>query len=211
MRFSSIIKCSCSDWPGHVAAVLFTQGCNMSCPYCCNYATFTEEPTDFNEVRAMDILRTLPVDHVVICGGEPTIQPHLIEFIQNLHNIGWHIKLDTNGSNLDVTEKCLPFLDYIAVDVKTAPDYYKSLTGRFISFLELFHVLDNTSVTVEYRTTLVQNPWINIDTISELIPIIGKRKWTFNTQIIKDGYGGEQFPWTAKQIDELQKTIKEKA
>lgn len=210
MRFASMIKCSCSDWPGHVAAVLFTQGCNMSCAFCSNYRAFVPETTDFDEIDALNYLRALPVDHVVICGGEPTIQPHLVEFLKNLHDIGWHIKLDTNGSDPVTIERCLPYLDYVAVDLKTAPDYYFQLTGQQIHLTELFHTLDKTSVTVEYRTLLVNNPWIDVDTISELIPIVGKRKWTLNTQVIADGYGGNQFAWTEKEISELQKSIKEK-
>lgn len=210
MRFSNFLEVSCSDWPGQVTAVLFAQGCNMRCPYCANYNTFEMSPHDFGDQEAFNKLRTTGLDHVVLCGGEPTIQQSLPTFCSALKQRGYRIKLDTNGSRPQIIQECLPYLDYIAIDIKTVPEHYRALTGEDLPWAELSHVLNDCDVTVEYRTTLARNPHITPDIIAKLQERLTGKLWTFHREIISDGWAGNQSPWTEEEWTRLMRLLKRK-
>jgi pyruvate formate lyase activating enzyme len=119
--------CSLSDYPGEVACVLFTQGCNFRCPWCHNkglwpFVALSErgEIDRWLEVLQYRIDRTPNQCYVVITGGEPTVRPELMPFLKVLRERGFKVKLDTNGSNPDIiSELCSDGLvSYIAMDIK---------------------------------------------------------------------------------------------
>ncbi|MEM2320111.1 MAG: anaerobic ribonucleoside-triphosphate reductase activating protein, partial [Candidatus Bathyarchaeia archaeon] len=125
MKFSGLQKTSLIDYPDRVAAVLFTPGCNLRCPYCYNWRIVVDpKPPFLNEETAIQILeeRKRYVDAVVVTGGEPTIHKELPRFLKRLKEKGFAVKLDTNGLNAKVLEECLPYVDYVALDVKTSPE-----------------------------------------------------------------------------------------
>lgn len=173
----------------------------MRCVYCSNSDLFRESYEDFTEEEALNMLRKLPIDHLVLCGGEPTIQTNLVNFCRNLKEIGWHIKLDTNGKLPDVIEECLPYLDYIAVDIKTDIDHYESLTGQQLPWKRLKRVLDCFHGKVEYRTTLVHLPEITPEIVGNIRAMLPPEAiHTLHKQIIKKGYLGNFFPWTPEEL-----------
>ena len=101
MRFCGINKTTLLDYPGHVAATLFTGGCNMRCPFCQN-SGLVLEPQSQPEIREQDILAFLQkrrgiLEGVCITGGEPTLQPDLEGFIRRVKELNYLVKLDTNG------------------------------------------------------------------------------------------------------------------
>jgi len=163
MKIAGIQKLSLIDFPGHVASIVFLQGCNFTCGYCQNPELIGagEEPF-FPEEELFDYLtrRSKMLEGVVVTGGEPVIHKDLPEFLKRIKDMGFKIKLDTNGSDPDMIEHLLRehILDYIAIDLKTAPHKYHELTG--IKNIE--ELLQRTirwtmlsAIPYEFRTTCV--------------------------------------------------------
>lgn len=121
MKIGAALGFNLIDYPGRIAAVAFTPGCNYLCPHC-HAAPLLANAKDIGDRGFLDYLDTVKdwVNGVVICGGEPTLQPDLIPFIKELRARGLHVKLDTNGSNPKVLERLLAeeLVDYVAMDVK---------------------------------------------------------------------------------------------
>jgi pyruvate formate lyase activating enzyme len=159
MKFSGIQKTSLVDYPNRVASVLFTPGCNLRCPYCHNWRIVIDpKPPFLNDEAALNILeeRTRFVDAVVVTGGEPTIHKELPRFLKRLKKKGFAVKLDTNGLNPRALEECLPYVDYVALDVKTSLGKYRRLGAE--NTAELVHtieILKTGKVECEFRTTVV--------------------------------------------------------
>jgi pyruvate formate lyase activating enzyme len=121
MKIGAALGFNLIDYPGKIAAVAFTPGCNYSCPHC-HAAPLLANAKDLGDKAFLDYLDTVKdwVNAVVICGGEPTLQPDLIPFIEQLRARGLAVKLDTNGSNPGVLARLLEgkLADYVAMDVK---------------------------------------------------------------------------------------------
>jgi pyruvate formate lyase activating enzyme len=136
MALSSLglIKTSLIDFPGEVAAVLFTFGCNLRCPYCQNPALVTgPPPRDFisrEEVRAFLKKRKDVLGGVCITGGEPLLHSDLGELIGEIKSLGLKVKLDTNGTIPERLREAN--VDYVAIDFKTSLEKYRLLTGTEI-------------------------------------------------------------------------------
>lgn len=130
MRIGGIEKQSFIDWEGKVTAVVFTRGCNFRCGYSHNPSLvlphLLANETDIPENQLFDYLKTRRewLDGVVATGGEPTIHADLESFLEAIKNLGYLIKLDTNGSNPMVLKKLLArkLVDFVAMDVKTVAD-----------------------------------------------------------------------------------------
>lgn len=124
MRIGGLQKFSLIDYPGKIAAIVFTQGCNFRCPYC--YNPELVDPDRFGEcVPEGDVIALLEarrgkLDGVVITGGEPTLQPDLADFAARVKGLGYSVKLDTNGSNPVALKSMIygKLADYIAMDIK---------------------------------------------------------------------------------------------
>jgi pyruvate formate lyase activating enzyme len=159
MKFSGIQKTSLIDYPEKIATVLFTPGCNLRCPYCYNWRIVVDpKPPFLNEETALQILdeRRKYVDAVVVTGGEPTIHKELPRFLKKLKERGFAVKLDTNGLNPTVLKECLPYVDYVALDLKTSPEKYHLLGAKdTAALLQTIDMLKSGKVEYEFRTTVV--------------------------------------------------------
>lgn len=162
MRIGGLLKFSLIDFPGKVAAVIFTQGCDMRCSYCHNPELVLpekfKEPID--EAVVFDFLnkRRKQLQGVSITGGEPTIQKDLIGFIAKIKALGFSVKLDTNGSNPDVLKKLidLKLLDYIAMDVKAPFDKYNLFSNDQEIATKVhnsINIIKMSGVDYQFRTT----------------------------------------------------------
>lgn len=173
MKFSGLQKTSLLDYPDHIASVLFTPGCNLRCPYCHNYKIAVDpQPPFLQEGAALQILesRKKYVDSVVITGGEPCMHKELPKFLAKLKERGFLVKLDTNGCFPDVLQECLPYVDYVAMDIKTSPEKYNLLgTTDTTALKRSVEILKTGKVPYEFRTTVV--PEI---VTAEDIPAIGE-------------------------------------
>ena len=136
MKIGGLNKFSLSDFPGKVAAVVFTQGCNFRCPYCHNGSLISADILEcclIPEEEFFEILqsRSKQLDGVVVSGGEPTIQADLPEFLAHIKSRGFLVKLDTNGSQPEVLREVLQskLVDFVAMDIKAPLAIYDRLTG----------------------------------------------------------------------------------
>jgi pyruvate formate lyase activating enzyme len=172
MKFAGLVKQSLTDYPGKIAAVLFSRGCNLRCPFCHNAHLLVRPGRNeavAGEIEDQDLLAFLQersgfLDAVVFSGGEPTINPELPEVIRRVKNTGYLVKLDTNGHNPLMLTQLLAddLLDYVAMDIKAPLDYKKYLeaSGRlssedFFNVRAAINLLQNSAVEVEFRTTVV--------------------------------------------------------
>jgi len=173
MKFSGLQKTSLLDYPDRIASVLFTPGCNLRCPYCHNYKIAVDpQPPFLQEGIALSVLegRKKYVDSVVITGGEPCIHKELPKFLAKLKERGFFVKLDTNGCFPENLQECLPFVDYVAMDVKTSLEKYKLLGSTDSAAVKRsIEILKAGKVTYEFRMTVVPEI-VN----AEDIPAIGE-------------------------------------
>jgi len=164
MHIAGFVKTSFVDYPGKIASVVFTQGCNLKCSYCHN-ASLIDPDNIVNGILPEEIFEWLAkrkgmIDAVVISGGEPTLQKHLHVFIRELKAMNLLAKLDTNGTNPDSLERLIDegLLDFIAMDLKAPLSKYERIAGT--SSLELsairksVDVIKNSGLAHEFRTTL---------------------------------------------------------
>jgi pyruvate formate lyase activating enzyme len=159
LKFGGLQKTSLIDFPNKISSVLFTAGCNLRCPFCHNWRLVLEPQGPFlAEDQVLQVLesRKRHVKAVVITGGEPTTQKDLPKFLAELKERGFAVKLDTNGFFPDALEECLPYLDYVALDLKTSLEKYDLLGARSTeSFVRTVEMLKQGKVDYEFRTTVV--------------------------------------------------------
>jgi len=136
MNLAGFVPLSLCDFPGRVAAVVFTQGCNFRCPWCHNghlLSLLPDPATRVEEARVMAVLseRRSRLGGVVVTGGEPTLQTDLSRFLLRLKMLGFAVKLDTNGSHPSVLRELLKngLVDFIAMDIKAPWEKYALLAG----------------------------------------------------------------------------------
>ena len=149
------------DFPGHLASVVFMQGCNLRCRFCYNRTLLpsaARESIAWNSVLEFLKDRQGFIEGVVFSGGEPCMQPGLLAAMQEVRELGFEIALHTNGFYPEVVEKALQqkLLQFIAVDFKAPLSHYQELTGQAASeksFRKLAEIIVASGVRHEYRTT----------------------------------------------------------
>ena len=166
MAIVGIDKLSLLDYEDKVSVVLFSQACNMRCPFCHNgeaiLGASKEDEIDFNEI--LDFLKTRRglIDAVVFTGGEPTLENDLKVKIKAVRDLGFLIKLDTNGTNPEIVESLLDegLVDYVAMDIKNCPSLYAETVG--LKSINIENIKKSISIIMkkapdyEFRTTLVK-------------------------------------------------------
>lgn len=170
MKISGFIKNSLIDYPGKIASVIFTQGCNMQCKFCHNdeLIPFSKAASYFSEDEILSYLSKAKgfIDALVITGGEACLQVGLYNFIRKVKEIGLCVKLDTNGSNPKLLQELLSenLIDYVAMDVKTSLNlfnYQKLVGDQFTNKMmneikESISLLKSSTIDVEFRSTLIK-------------------------------------------------------
>ncbi len=181
MKFGGIQKTSLIDYPGKMSCVLFVSGCNFRCPYCHNpdLAKGCPEPARcFEDKEALSFLRDRRgfLDGVVISGGEPTAIEALPRFCGKVRQLGYPVKLDTNGSRPGMIRRLLDegLIDYIAMDIKTDPVEYPEWIQKSCRPEDIrtsARMIIDSGLPHEFRTTCIQ-PLIKpgvIESIARLI------------------------------------------
>ena len=183
MRFAGFQKTSLIDYPDRVASVLFTAGCNLRCPYCHNGELVQGYAGPFHEEEEIleDLLaRKRYVDSVVVSEGEPTLNPRLPVFLERLKEHGFNVKLDTNGLKPDALRECMPFLDYIAMDVKTSLQNYASLGALDTTpIMESINIIKDCGLDYEFRCTAVPG-FVETETVQKIGGMVrGAKRFVF--------------------------------
>ena len=181
MQIGGFIKQSLIDYPGKIAAVVFTQGCNFRCGYCHNEELFPFGKGTISEETVLVHLKKnrFLLDGLVITGGEPTMQADLYSFIKKVKDMGLLVKLDTNGSNPKVMEslRVKDLLDYVAMDIKSAltePDYSLA-SGISVSpemlkrVRQSIQMIIHSGVEHEFRTTVCRE-LVSLENIRAIVP-----------------------------------------
>lgn len=167
MLIGGFQKLTLIDYPGKVATTVFTVGCNFRCPFCHN-PELLEFPKDEiptyrkNEKLFLDFLgkRKGLLDGVCVTGGEPTVQPDLLEFLGKIKKMGFLVKLDTNGSRPEIVKEVIKrkLADFFAMDIKNRAECYQETTGSGVSdanIRESIKLIRGSGVPYEFRTTVV--------------------------------------------------------
>ena len=165
MRIGGLQKLTLLDYPGRVACTVFLSGCNFRCPFCHNSELLSGPmPILMDQEGLLEFLRKRQglLDGVCVTGGEPLLRPGLPGLLDGIKNLGFPVKLDTNGNHPDRLVRLWEqgLVDYVAMDVKNSPERYPETVG--VPGLDLTPVRDSVAwlleghVEYEFRTTAVR-------------------------------------------------------
>ncbi len=154
------------DYEGKLAAIIFTQGCNFRCPYCHNPELV--KPEKFQQLIPVEEVfsflqkRKGKLDAVVITGGEPTLHTDLHNFIKQIKDMGFLVKLDTNGTNPEILQHLIEekLVDYLAMDIKAPLNKYSKVTKVSVDVQKIsrsIELIKNSAIEHEFRSTLVED------------------------------------------------------
>jgi pyruvate formate lyase activating enzyme len=165
MIIGGLQKLSLIDFPGRPAAVVFTRGCNFRCPYCHNPELISSHSAG-NDIHPKDFFAFLEkrrglLEGVVVTGGEPTLHDDLPDFIRRIRELGFAVKLDSNGSNPAMLQKIIDdrLVDYIAMDIKAPFEKYDRVAGVAVDIDAIrtsIAIIQNSGLPHQFRTTLAR-------------------------------------------------------
>lgn len=211
-------KTSFIDFPRTVSTVLFFSGCNLRCPYCHNKDIVYNKLPQINAAEISSYLekRKKLIDGIVITGGEPTLHNNLRPLILHLKDMGYQIKVDTNGLQPEVISSILDDINYLAIDVKTSPSSYKNkLKSKYDDCIDRLQktikLVNLSNIDFEIRITLAKSI-ISLDdiiTIGKLIENIrGKvylQQLNKHSETLDMDFSKE--PFTEKEINSYINTL----
>ncbi len=224
MIIGGLEKLSLIDFPEHISAVVFLKFCNFRCRFCYNpMLVLTDKEKDPHSLPEEDFFLFLKdrigkLDGVVISGGEPTLQEGLKEFIRKIKELGFSVKLDTNGSAPDVIRDLLKnnLIDYIAMDIKSSFDKYEEVIGLetdLNKIKESIDIIKKSEIPYEFRTTLIPGLHKEED-LFEMAKELGKvdkwfiQKFKSDTDLIDKELENKK-TFSEKELRQMVKKIKE--
>lgn len=219
MNISGIQKLTLLDFPGKLACTVFTSGCNFRCPFCHNAALVLPGMSDhIGEQEVLSFLKKREgiLEGVCITGGEPCLQPDLEAFIGKVRDIGFAVKLDTNGSFPEKLSSLLEkgLLDYVAMDIKTSKERYSEVCGvqnekLLENVQKSVEILKSSSVPHEFRTTTARELQTKED-FEKIGRWLSGEKRYFIQQYEASGelVGDEMTPYEKEELTEFAKVMK---
>lgn len=160
MKVAGLVPFTTIDFPNRLAGVVFFQGCPLKCPYCHNpnLQDFSHNSTLlWDDVVSFFSERKKRLDGVVLSGGEPLMQPDILNAIQAIKSMGFEVAIHTSGIYPEKMKEILPFIDWVGLDIKAPKSKYDLLSGRpHISdkVFETLKLLSDSDIDFEVRTTL---------------------------------------------------------
>jgi len=219
MLIGGLQKVSLIDFPGRVAAIVFTSGCNFRCRYCHNPALVLPDrycqPIPEEDVIGFLESRRKVLDGVVITGGEPTIQNGLPEFMGKIKRMGYLIKLDTSGVSPDVLGSAIKkgLVDYIAMDIKAPFEKYSTVTGTNVDMEKVrrsISIIKESGIDYEFRTTVASSLTSPEDLVSIAKSIAGAKRYVLQRFVKSetldktfeagDAYSDEEFEKVMRSV-----------
>ena len=169
-----ITKFTFQDFPEHTACIVWFAGCNFRCPYCHNPEFITGNLQKIDEQKILDFLKSRIglLDGVVLSGGECCLFDDVYDFIKKIKEMGFLVKIDTNGTNTKLIKKLVndKMIDFVALDYKAPKEKFKSIAGidGFDKFDETLKFLIQSNIDMEIRTT-VHTKLLNEDDVNNII------------------------------------------
>ncbi len=199
MLIGGLQKLTLIDYPGKVAAVVFTYGCNFACSFCHNPelvdAKLKYKNIFISEEEFFEFLdkRKWQIEGVCITGGEPTLHRDLPEFITKIKALGFLVKLDSNGTNPEVLENLInkKMVDYIAMDIKAPLERYQEITNRQVDLAKIKKsirmIIDKAGdYDYEFRSTVVPG-FHKAEDIKAMVQLIKGAKKYYLQNFISQG------------------------
>ena len=230
MQIGGLQKLTLIDYPGRLAAVVFLSGCNFRCPWCYSAELVLPGKIKLQPKISMEDFfnflkeRQKVLDGIVICGGEPTINEELPDFISKIKKLGYLVKLDTNGSNPKMLKRLISLplngsslIDYIAMDIKApigVKDKYKQAIGGVKIDLDKIkksiEIIKNSGLDYEFRMTVVPGVQTREDIIQAAKDISPAKKFylqNFQAEKTIDPEFKKIKPYSREFLLEIQKII----
>lgn len=219
MNIGGFQKMTLLDFPGKVACTVFTVGCNFRCPFCHNASLVTCKSNELyseNDVLSFLEKRRGLLDGVCITGGEPLMQKDISGFIAKIRQMGYAVKLDTNGSFPDRLKQLVNdgMIDYVAMDVKNCLDRYSETAGVEMPDLSIIEesidFLLEGNVDCEFRTTVVKEFHCTDDIDKLAQRIKGAKRYYLQNFVDSGELIGENLHSVDRKTMEQMKEIAEK-
>ncbi len=218
MYIGGLQKFSLIDYSDYICAIIFTVGCNFSCPYCHNpeLRGLNKGAKLISEKEVLDFLkeRVGKLEAVTITGGEPTLQPDLLDFIAEIKAMGYLVKLDSNGSNPHILKKAIDkkLVDYIAMDVKAPLEKYQDAVRKPIDISKIkesIALIMNSGIDYEFRTTIVKS-LLSKDDILKIVELIKGAKTYYLQKFIPNKTNDPDFMEEQTYSDEEFEQLRQK-
>lgn len=206
--FKGAVYGSMVDYPGHNSSVLFVGGCNWNCEYCHNTVLLNKAFIPYKTIlEKLESIKPLS-KYVAISGGEPTIYgERLVEVIKDLHSRGYNIGLYTNGSNPVILNKCIPFLDYVSLDLKSDILSYKHLgfcneADVNVMVDSSFRNLFKSKVPLKYVRTTLYSKYVDKSQLSSMCDFL--QSLGCKNLVLQECRGYPSLKITDSSLDELR-------
>lgn len=208
MNVAGLVPFTTIDFPDKLAAVVFFQGCPLKCPFCHNPDL---QPFDTNgkmtwqEVLTFLNERKKRLDGVVLSGGEPLMQPHVLDAVKQIKELAFAVAIHTSGVYPDKLKELLPYVDWVGLDVKAPKSKYELLSGRKNVEKQVFQTLDilsNSSIQFEVRTTLDPS-YLDVEDIYSLAQEL--KNFNIKTYALQKyrTFPGDKNPPSASEIEKF--------
>ena len=227
IQIGGLQKTTLIDYPSRLAATVFICGCNFRCPFCYSRELVLPEEIKkqpkISERDFFDFLKERKglLEGIVICGGEPCINQDLPEFCKKIKELGYLVKLDTNGSNPQMIKKLIAenLIDYVAMDIKQAQNSklktqnYDKATGVKVDLKKIkksIEIIKNSGIDYEFRTTVVPGVHTKKDIIQIAKDIVPAKRYflqSFKPEKTIDPKFEKIKPYHEKYLSEIQKEI----
>ncbi|MDR2760842.1 MAG: anaerobic ribonucleoside-triphosphate reductase activating protein [Rickettsiales bacterium] len=219
LRISAVTKFTLQDFPEKTACIVWFAGCNMFCKYCHNVHLLEQTENFIPEADVMAFLKSRVglIDGVVLSGGECSLFPDDVhEFIRKIKDMGFLIKIDTNGLNFDFVKKLLDekLADFIALDYKSPREKFNFITGainQYNAFDRTMRLVIDSDVKKEIRTT-VHTDLLNEDDINSMVKNLERLRYggTFYIQNFRNDNGVVRGIGDQKNVLDREKIVSSK-
>ena len=207
MKISGIQKLTLLDFPGRVACTIFTPGCNFRCPFCHNALLVFNRTDEIPEEEVLDFLKKRAgiLDGICITGGEPLLQKDIAQFIRKVRDLGYLVKLDTNGTFPELLGELLgeKLVDYVAMDIKSSRKNYHIAAGTdsvdIGKINESINLLKSSGIPHEFRTTTVKGIHTKEDFEDIADWLAGEENYFIQQYKVSDDMIGDEFESFSKE------------
>lgn len=217
MKINGLMKLTLLDFPGKTACTVFTPGCNFRCPFCHNATLVRGEGESISEEEFFAFLgkRQGMLDGVAVTGGEPLMHADIADFLRRVREMGFLIKIDTNGSYPDRLKALVSegLCDYVAMDIKASPEGYERATGGAVpmeNIKESVRYLMSGAVDYEFRTTVAKGAVLPEDFEGIGKWIKGAKRYFLQGFVDSGDILGENVgAYSSEQMHEFLETVKQ--